>query len=146
MPVKASVNTLQTKSPAIGVRGGTPANRGFTLQCGLKNLAAYVDPLLPKPLKTTCTATLIDRFNNPVGKPTTINLKVEAGAIPSSVQSTAFTPMGTNNEEGRAVVDFGTVGTFPALDVAAMAGEPSAGSVNQRDGLVTVLSRRTLRR
>jgi hypothetical protein len=139
--VTASVNaSLQAKSPAIGVRGVTPANRGFTLQCGLKNLAAYVDPLPPKPLKTTCTATLIDRFNNPVGKPTTINLKVEAGAIPSSVQSTAFIATGANNDEGKAVVDFSTVGTFPALDVAPLAGEPSAGSLNQRDGLVTVLA------
>jgi hypothetical protein len=139
--VMATVNAgLQAKSPAIGVRGVTPANRGFTLQCGLKNLAAYADALPPKPLKTTCTATLVDRFNNPVGKPTTINLKVEAGAIPSSVQSTPFNATGANPDEGKATVEFNTVGTFPALDVAPMAGEASLGSLNQRDGLVTVLA------
>jgi hypothetical protein len=84
--------------------------------------------------------TLIDRFNNPVGKPTTVNLKVEAGAIPSSVQSKAFSPTGDNADEGRANVDFSTVGTFPAVDVPALPGEPSEGTLNQRDGLVTVLA------
>lgn len=139
--VTATVNAnLQAKSPAIGVRGVTPANRGFTLQCALKNLAAYVDPLPPKALKTNCTATLVDRFNNPVGKPTTINLKVEAGAIPSSVQSIAFNAAGSNSDEGKASVEFSTVGTFPALDVSPLAGESSEGGVNQRDGLVTILA------
>jgi hypothetical protein len=144
--VTASVNAnLQAKSPAIGVRGVTPANRGFTLQCALKNLAAYADALPPKPLKTTCTATLVDRFNNPVGKPTTVNLKVEAGAIPSSVQSTAFNATGSNPDEGKASVEFSTVGTFPALDVPPLTGESSEQRPNQqifnpRDGLVTVLA------
>lgn len=139
--VKASVNpTLQAKSPAIGVRGVTPANRGFTIQCALKNLPAFADALPPKPLKTKCTATLIDRFNNPVGKPTTINFKVEAGAIPSSIQSTAFSPTGANDDEGKASVDFNTVGTFPPVDVPALGGEPGSVGGNQRDGLVTVLA------
>jgi hypothetical protein len=140
--VKASVSaTIQATSPAIGVRGVTPANRGFTLQCDLKNLAAYVDPAPPKPLKTTCTVTLVDRFSNPVGKGTTINLKVEAGAIASSVQSTPFAATGASPNEGKATVEFSTVGTWPAVDVTPLTGEavnPAGG--NQRDALVTVLA------
>ena len=132
--------TVQAKSPAIGVRGVTPANRGFKLQCDLKNLAAYVDPAPPKALKTNCQVTLIDRFNNPVGKGTTINLKVEAGAIASSVQSTPFNGTGANPDEGKASVEFNTVGTFPAVNVAPMAGEFTGGGGNQRDGLVTILA------
>ena len=132
--------TIQAKSPAIGVRGVTPANRGFKLQCDLKNMAAYADALPPKPLKTNCQVTLIDRFNNPVGKGTTINLKVEAGAIASSVQSTPFNAAGANPDEGTAAVEFNTVGTFPPVDVTALPGEFSAGSANQRDGLVTILA------
>lgn len=131
---------LQAKSPAIGVRGVTPANRGFSLQCATKNLAAYIDPLPPHPLKTSCVITLVDRFNNPVGKPTTVNLKVEAGAIPSSVQSAPFNPAGSNTDEGKATVDFSTVGTFPPVDVTPQATEPSGPSGNQRDALVTVLA------
>lgn len=152
--VKATVGpTLLARSPAIGVRGVTPANRGFSLQCGLRNMAAFADPAPPKALKTNCTATLIDRFNNPVGKPTTINFKVEAGAIASSVQSTPFSPTGTNAEEGKATVEFNTVGTFPPNNVAPLLtpGTMSTGvessdgvtgiaGVNQRDGLVTVLA------
>lgn len=132
--------TIQAKSPAIGVRGVTPANRGFKIQCDQQNLAAYAAPLPPKALKTNCTVTLIDRFNNPVGKGTTINLKVEAGAIASSVQSTPFNGSGANPNEGKASVEFNTVGTFPALDVAPLGSEFSEGSKNQRDGLVTVLA------
>ena len=137
--------SIQAKSPAIGVRGVTPANRGFKIQCDLKNLPAYVDPVPPKPLKTNCAVTLIDRFNNPVGKPTTINLKVEAGAIASSVQSTPFNGTGANPDEGKATVEFNTVGTFPAVDVAPLAGETSfpataGATANQRDALVTILA------
>lgn len=139
--VKATVSpTLQATSPAIGVRGVVPANEGFTLQCAKKNLAARSFELGPRPLKTLCTVTLVDRFNNPVGKPTTVNFKVEAGAIPSSVQSKAFNPTGDNADEGKASVDFSTTGTFPPSDVAPMAGEPFEGTKNQRDGLVTVLA------
>jgi hypothetical protein len=139
--VVATVNpTIQAKSPAIGVRGVTPANRGFKIQCDLKNLAAYVDSLPPRPLKTNCQVTLIDRFNNPVGKGTTINLKVEAGAIASSVQSTPFNAAGANPDEGKAAVEFNTVGTFPPVNVTPLAGEASGASGNQRDGLVTVLA------
>ncbi len=133
-------STIQAKSPAIGVRGVTPANRGFKIQCDLKNMAAAADPLPPKPLKTNCEVTLIDRFNNPVGKGTTINLKVEAGAIASSVQSTPFVATGASNDEGKATVEFNTVGAYPALDVPAMPGELTGPGGNQRDGLVTVLA------
>jgi hypothetical protein len=132
--------TIQAKSPAIGVRGVTPANRGFKLQCDLKNMAAGGDPLPPKPLKTNCQVTLIDRFNNPVGKGTTINLKVEAGAIASSVQSTPFAATGANPDEGKATVEFNTVGTYPAVDVTAFPGELVGPAGNQRDGLVTILA------
>ncbi|MEA2753698.1 MAG: hypothetical protein QOI41_7841, partial [Myxococcales bacterium] len=104
------------------------------------NMAAYAAASLPKPLKTNCTVTLIDRFNNPVGKGTTINLKVEAGAIASSVQSTPFIATGANPNEGKAAVEFNTVGTFPAADVTPLPGEASAGSGNQRDALVTILA------
>ncbi|MDB4937766.1 MAG: uncharacterized protein JWP87_4738, partial [Labilithrix sp.] len=139
--VKATVSpTIQAKSPAIGVRGVTPANRGFRLQCDLNNMAAYAAASLPKPLKTNCTVTLIDRFNNPVGKGTTINLKVEAGAIASSVQSTPFNGTGANPDEGKASVEFNTVGTYPAVDVAALPGELTGPGGNQRDGLVTILA------
>jgi hypothetical protein len=137
--------TIQAKSPAIGVRGVTPANRGFRLQCDLNNLAAAAFPVPPRPLKTNCAVTLIDRFNNPVGKATTINLKVEAGAIASSVQSTPFNATGANPDEGKATVEFNTVGTYPPVDVPPLTNEssysPSAGvTANQRDGLVTVLA------
>ena len=132
--------TIQAKSPAIGVRGVTPANRGFKLQCDLKNMAAGGDSLPPKPLKTNCQVTLIDRFNNPVGKGTTINLKVEAGAIASSVQSTPFNGAGANPDEGKATVEFNTVGTYPAVNVTPLPGEFTGPGGNQRDGLVTILA------
>jgi hypothetical protein len=152
--VKATVGpTLLARSPAIGVRGVTPANRGFSLQCGLRNMAVFADPLPPKALKTNCTATLVDRFNNPVGKPTTINFKVEAGAIASSVQSKAFDPVGANADEGKATVEFNSVGTFPPNNVAPLSspgdystgvessdGNTAPSGVNQRDGLVTILA------
>lgn len=152
--VKATVGpTLLARTPAIGVRGVTPANRGFTLQCNIQNLAAYDEDVPPKALKTNCTATLIDRFNNPVGKPTTINFKVEAGAIASSAQSKPFDPVGNNADEGKATVEFNTVGTFPPVNVAPLLspgvmstgvessdGNTAAAGVNQRDGLVTILA------
>jgi len=139
--VRAAVTeSITAQSPAIGVRGVTPSNRGSSIQCNLKNLGAYVDPLPPKPLQTECSIKLVDRFNNPVGKGTTVNLKTEAGAIPSSVQSTPFAATGANDAEGTAKVVFSTVGTFPPVDTTAFAGEATGTGGNQRDALVTVLA------
>lgn len=153
--VVASVNTtLQARSPAIGVRGVTPSNRGFTLQCANRNLAAWTSasPDEALLLTTTCTVTLVDRFNNPVGKQTSVNLKVEAGTIASSVLSTEFNPSGSNAEEGKASVVFSTAGTFPPVDVSPTPNEPFETQVikimgqdvektlNPRDGLVTILA------
>ncbi|MBP9113915.1 MAG: Ig-like domain-containing protein [Polyangiaceae bacterium] len=146
---------LVVNSPSIGIRGATPSNNGFSLQCTPTNLAAYVAPSPPLPLETTCTVTLVDRFNNPVGSGNSVNFKSEAGTVPTTVATQAFAVGGDNSKEGRGTFKFSTVGKWPALDVPPLAAapgqfpgaravEPSVAdgllTRNPRDGLVTILA------
>lgn len=147
--------TVTGTSPTIGVRGAKPSNNGFTLQCAVKNMAAFRDSAPPLPLTTTCTVTLIDRFGNPVGKPTSVNLNSEAGAVPANISTTGYSPTGGNMNEGKGSFTFNTVGTFPPVDVDpfpsdpaqypyAREGEPSRNDAalvrNPRDALVTIMA------
>ena len=155
--VKAVVvaGMVEAESPTIGIRGAMPANRGFSLQCSPVNVGAYVSPTPPRAFEIDCDVKVVDRYNNPVGTGTPVNFKVEAGAIPNSINTKAYTPSGSNTDEGTGTVVFQTVGTWPAVDVAPLSddatqwplprmAEPSrmvgAAERNPRDGLVSVLA------
>jgi len=139
-------------SPSFGVRGAKPTNRGFTLQCNRTTLSAYTSPTPPLDITSNCTVTVVDRNNNPVGLATDVSFRSEAGAISQSVTTPEFTAA-TSANEGKANVDFRTVGDFPAADVTPLdAGvqypfnrgtEPRFdGGVqrNPRDGLVVIIA------
>lgn len=141
-------------SPTMGVRGAKPANKGFLLQCVKTNLAAYLASMPPLIISDDCTVTLVDRNNNRVGTGTGVQLLTEAGTVPASVATTAFTPANAVNE-GKGTFIFGTGGTFPGanvppLDAApgqfpfARTAEPSRASgletLNPRDGLITLIA------
>lgn len=149
--------TIEADSATIGVRGAKPANKGFVLQCSPVNVGAYASPTPPLPFEVGCVVQLTDRYNNPVGTGTPVNLKSEAGAIPSTVGTKAFDPKAPSTDEGRAAFKFSTLGTFPPVDVAplpALATQfpfarqvepqttPSGSTLvrNPRDGLVTLLA------
>ncbi len=155
--VRATViaGVLETTSPTIGVRGAKPSNLGFTLQCARVNLAAYLSPTPPLPISNSCTVTLVDRYGNPVGTGTAVRLNSEAGRVPNQVTTNAFSPTGTNTDEGKGIFAFDTTGPFPAEDVpplaAAGAQFPYARNAeynwadaaltrNPRDGLVTIIA------
>ena len=146
---------VYTFSPSIGIRGTTPANHSFYLNCTPFNIPAYVSEMPPADYAATCSVKLLDRLNNPVGVPTTVNFKVEAGAIPIDVTTVAYSPGSNNTAEGAAAGVFSTIGVWPPEDVSALpalpnqwpaprAAEPSVAdnerTRNPRDGLVTVLA------
>ncbi len=155
--VKAVVveEEVYASSPSIGIRGTIPANHAFVLNCTPFNIPAYVSVMPPADYTATCSVKLIDRLNNPVGVPTTVNFKVEAGAIPIDVTTVAYSPGSNNTTEGTAAGVFSTIGFWPPEDVSplpalpnqwpnARAAEPSVAdgsrTRNPRDGLVTVLA------
>lgn len=143
---------VETDSNTIGVRGAKPSNKGFGLQCDHVNIAAYDKPSPPLPLTLNCTVQLTDRFANPIGTGTAVNLKVEAGFVPNSTVTNAF-PLAN---EGQGLFTFNTIGgPFPPTDVDPLPAatqpfpgqrfaEPSymAGGVthNPRDGLVSLIA------
>jgi hypothetical protein len=148
-----------TNSDTISVVGALPSNQGFSLQCSPVNIGAYISATPPAAVNVTCTVALVDRFNNPVGTGTPVSFKVEAGAIPNSVNTQAYSPTGNNANEGQAQVQFTTLGGTPfPVDVTPfpananqaglpnLAAEPSIQPVsggiiyNPRDGLVSVLA------
>jgi hypothetical protein len=139
------VSTLGT--PIVGAR---VSDDGFVLECQQINLAANASDTPPRlDLSTPCTAKLVDRFTNPVTLSTTVNWYSEAGSIKSPVTNggTATGP-GTGGGEGgsTAVTTFSTAGKWPPAPVSPLAPpvsagiEPSVGTYNPRDMLVTLIA------
>lgn len=146
---------VETSSPSIGIRGAKAANRGFQISCSRVNIGAYVSPTPPRVDTATCRIFLNDRYGNPVGTGTSVNLKSEAGTVPNSVPTKAYDSMGNNADEGVGTFMFSTAGNWPALDVDPLPALPgqypiardpepfqTSGALvrNPRDGLVTMMA------
>jgi hypothetical protein len=149
---------VEGDSVTIGIRGVKPANRSFGISCSTLNMVALecANPSCPRSLSTNCTISLKDRFNNPVGTGTSVNLKVEAGQVPVSINTVAYMPVGMNTSEGTGTFTYSTTGGSNSLpvDVAPMPAvaqgvfmarqaEPSTGTGlirNPRDGLVSLMA------
>lgn len=147
--------TVTATSTTIGVRGAKPSNQGFDFSCNTVNTPAYVSNTPPAPYDITCTFRLVDTTNNPVGTGTPVYFKAEAGSIPNSVASTAFSTTGGNPNEGRGSVTFSTQGTWPPSETEPFAADPAQypmareaepsyldGSItrNPRDGVITIIA------
>jgi len=103
---------------------------------------------------TTCTVRLADRYGNRVGIATPVDFAAEAGAISASVLTKPFdfnNP--TDPDEGSLTVTFSSdmgIGFSPADTTPLPADltqfpkqrpvEPSSGSANPRDQLVTIIA------
>jgi len=158
LTVKATViaGQIETQSPNIGVRGAKASNQGFVLDCNPHNLGAFATETPPLELTATCKVTLVDRFNNPVGTGTSVNFLSEAGTIPSTVNTVAYTPGAPNPDEGTATLPFSTRGSYLLIDNTdplpadptqwpyPRVAEPwlSYGGLirNPRDGVVTLIA------
>jgi hypothetical protein len=139
-------------SHPIAVRGARPSASGFYFRCSRINLPVYTTTLQYE--ATTCTVRLSDRYGNRVGIATPVSFATEAGSISASAVTKPFdfgNP--TDPEEGSLTVTFASdvgngfspVETTPmAADLAQFpkprAAEPSAGSLNPRDQLVTIIA------
>ncbi|HZH78362.1 MAG TPA: hypothetical protein VEY88_20205 [Archangium sp.] len=134
------VSTLGT--PIVGAR---VSDDGFALECQQINLAANASDTPPRlDLGTPCTAKLVDRFTNPVTLSTTVNWYAEAGSIKSPVTN-GGTPTGPGSGGGEgnsiAVTAFSTAGKWPPVPVSPLSpAEPSVGTYNPRDMLVTLIA------
>lgn len=146
--------TVEAESSTIYIRGAKPSNNGFLLQCSPVNVAAYKSNSGPADFTIPCTVKLVDRYSNPVGTGTTVSFKTEAGTIPNDTKTNAFSPTGDNTKEGVGLVNFSTIGEFPA-EVDPLAADPSqypyprqaepsrvdaALLRNPRDGLVSIIA------
>ena len=144
-------------SPTIAVRGAKPTSTGILLSCGNVNLPAYISPSFPRDVTSTCTVSLTDRRNNPIGTGKVVEFSSETGSITQSIATQAYVPGGNNTSEGKATVTFNSSGNsgLPAQDVdplgavatqypAARLAEPSRAiglvTGNPRDGLVTIIA------
>ena len=142
---------LTAESPAIPIVGVKPTSSGFALACDLKNVGALIDidgtsSLVDLPI--TCRSLLKDRFNNPIGKATSVLFRSEAGAITASTRTigydTSKPPEDPQSEVGKVYTVFQTFGRLP-YDTVPFDDEPSVvGSDglthNPRDGMVTILA------
>jgi len=136
----------------LAVRGAKPSASGFYFRCGFTNLPVYTTT--PEYETTTCSVRLSDRYGNRVGIATPVNFAAEAGSISASVLTKPFDfDNPTDPDEGSLTVTFSSdmgVGFAPA-DTTPLAAdatqfpkpralEPSNGSLNPRDNLVTIIA------
>ncbi len=141
--VRAVISATQGANPEISathpgtpVSGGKPSDQGLTVTCSRKNLGAFhSEP--PRSVKMICTASLSDRFTNPVGVPTVVNWYTEAGKITSATTTAAAT---TTTGGGTVTTDYDTTLPKPYDQTTPLAGEPFIGTENPRDALSTIIA------
>jgi hypothetical protein len=151
----APAQARQVDLPSIAVVGAK-ANAGyFSLVCGPVNVPALASTtchvsLVDAPF--TCVALLKDRYNNLLGRPTTVTFMSEAGSVgPPAVTPTYDPSKGPTDQAdlGSALGLVNTLGGKLPKDVPAVAGEQSVSTpadvcgVTQhgpRDGVVTVVA------
>lgn len=134
----------------INIVGAKPSHQGFTVACEQKNINGLGTFLQDSDLTSTnlatnvdCSATLQDRFGNPVQRP---DIRVKFFAEGGTIQSDKAIAMGVST------TTYTAYGDLPA-DVTPMGSEPSwtqtvtlqDGSTvsrtrNPRDGLVTIIA------
>jgi hypothetical protein len=152
--VRATVTATRGQTPEVSashpgtpIVGGKPADSGLQVTCVAKTLAAEAPSGNPPALNTDCTATLVDRFSNPVGLSTPVQWVAEAGAVVSPVDSKPQMGSTPAADTGVAKTIFRTNGgIYPPQPVTPMPGEKFAvnatdpANPNPRDMLVTVIA------
>jgi hypothetical protein len=141
--------------PAVAIVGAK-ANAGyFSLVCGPVNVPALASTtchvsLVDAPF--TCLALVKDRYNNLLGRPTTVSFLSEAGSVGPPATTPAYDPAKDPSAQGDLGSGLGLVNTLGGKlpkDVAAGPGESSVttpGDVcgitqhSPRDGVVAVVA------
>jgi hypothetical protein len=128
---------LSVSTPGTPIVGARVSDEGFVVSCEYVNMAANATETPPRlDLTTDCNAKLVDRFKNPVTLATSVTWYSEAGSIQS--------PVTTETSIARAV--FSTAGKWPPVPVSPAVSpmseqnEPSVGTYNPRDMLVTLIA------
>lgn len=131
-------------SDAIDVVGAIPSRANFNISCEETNLGGLRwlsgsqmrQPSNGERICTTCQASLIDRFGNPVGFSYSVNFAAEAGTFLGGSR--------VESANGLARVTWCAEGAIPA-DVEPFDEEPywiteDGDILNPRDGLVTLIA------
>jgi hypothetical protein len=128
---------LSVSTPGTPIVGARVSDEGLVVECERLNLAANATETPPRiDLSTTCSAKLVDRYKNPVTLPTSVTWYSEAGSIQSPVTTSSSTASAT----------FSTAGKWPPVPVSPLVtpvsemNEPSVGTYNPRDMLVTIIA------
>jgi hypothetical protein len=133
--------TVQGVSPAIAIIGAKPSARYMNFNCATKVIAA----LNTIPSEVQCKVSLGDRYTNKIEKPTTVHFRTEAGLITSQAltydRETAQSKYPNDWEAyiGTADVYLRTSEPYP-YDTTPIVGEPSNGSSNPRDTIVSIIA------
>jgi hypothetical protein len=140
--VAQDVADLSALSVPIGIRASTPSNQALSFSCAAQNLAVWAQNAPPSsiPMLTQCKFKLTDRLNNPVGRKLQVRFLTESGAVSGDANSKEWSPGGDNSQEGEGTITFNTNAKFPPRDVPPFPGEPSNGTKNPRDGVVTLIA------
>gem|GEM_PF-1464757 len=133
--------SVQGVSPAIAIIGAKPSARYMNLSCSKKVIAT----LGGTPVEVPCKVSLGDRYTNKVEKATTVHFRSEAELMTSQAltydRATAQSkyPNDWKAYLGTAEASIRTSEPYP-YDTTPIAGEPSNGSFNPRDTIVSIIA------
>lgn len=149
--------TLEASSEPIVVVGAKPTSRNFALSCEKAAINALSNnncSVMTADLTLACSANLLDRYNNPVGRRTRVSWSAEAGSIGLPTSTVEADPDNPSGELGVTTNLLRTKNALVPFDTTPIAGEPQrqrapgdpchAGNAltyfNPRDGLVTIVA------
>lgn len=133
--------SVQGVSPAIAIIGAKPSARYMNFSCEKKIIATMGG----QPSEVPCQISLGDRYTNKVEKATTVHFRTEAGLMTSQAltydRETAkqLYPNDWERYLGVAVSSLRTSEPYP-YDTAPIVGEPSSGTNNPRDTIVSIIA------
>jgi hypothetical protein len=140
--------------PSIAIVGAKPNAGHFSVVCTPENVPAYAGSTchvstIDAPF--TCVALLKDRYNNLLGRATTVSFMSEAGAVGPPAVTPEYDPGAPPSDQGElgsAVELVNTLGAKLPKDVPSNPGEQDIGSTDvcgvtersPRDGVATVVA------
>jgi hypothetical protein len=151
---------LQTNSEILVVVGAKPSSNNFNVACDKSAIDALVGndcSVMRQDLAANCTAVLLDRFNNPVGRRVRVSWATEAGSIGQPSSTPLANPDDPSTADlGKAQNSIRTLSGRMPLDVDPLPGSQEPNTLgdgsdvcakvgqtrvyNPRDGLVTFIA------
>jgi hypothetical protein len=139
---------LKAQSPPVTIRGGLPSKRGLYFVCEEPVVGAFTGRSVLNPNdwglvlrdNTTCTVQLVDRASGRVDEPNQVFFFSEAGSVDQAAPSDPMVGVAQTLLRSGPPAPFDVPPQDYEREAGLVTGDPVAGELNPRDGLVTLIA------